>query len=309
MNAQDRFEALLKENDFRLIRQRKHLVYRNPDGLQFVAAKSPSDHRAAANSLSDLRRVLNSVPEASKTLENERFQPVLEPQEPPKPVIRERAIGLDADRYWRIYKPQPQLQTQRVPTTKRFTLLDLYQINTCLRRELLRSFNQFRLNPEHDPDFDAITVDDREAIAASGMQHLPDSELLRRKQRFWLDRFREHNLRLDRACQIATRTTQQTVKSLRKFLVVRITSAFIERRQLSPEGEAKLALEFAAYLVKTYTPIFEETPNIVKSLVGASVYHWPLCMQLALAYRLRFEADGILISTFHGRGPDAVAAG
>lgn len=41
-----------------LVRDTNHLVYRLDNGQTFVAAKTPSDHRAAKNNLSQLRRAL-----------------------------------------------------------------------------------------------------------------------------------------------------------------------------------------------------------------------------------------------------------
>ena len=320
----DRVESqvldILSENGFELVRERKHRVFKNPGGKIWVLPKTASDTRALNNNLADLKRFLSQdaevggvretpgIPAQESIRGQHRLQRQLVPEPQESVAPQPRALGIAADKYFRMHKLQPQPQTQRTTTTKRFTLLDPYQVNVCLRREMLRSFNQFRLGPEDDPDWGRITSEDRQAIAEVGMDHLPDSELIRRKQCFWLERFREHNVRLERARHIATKTTQQTVKNLRRYLVVRITSTFIERRQLRPEAEAKLALEFAAYLLKAFTPIFEETPAIVKPLINTTLYHWTLCMQLALAYALRFEANGIVVSTFHGRGPDEVAA-
>ena len=68
MNAQHEIDRLLDESGAVLVRQNKHLVYRLPNGLNFVAAKTSSDpERAAKNSLSALRRalgVLRAAPQA-----------------------------------------------------------------------------------------------------------------------------------------------------------------------------------------------------------------------------------------------------
>lgn len=59
MNAEQEVCRLLQESGAVLVRQNKHLVYRLPNGRNFVAAKTSSDpERAAKNSLSDLRRAL-----------------------------------------------------------------------------------------------------------------------------------------------------------------------------------------------------------------------------------------------------------
>jgi hypothetical protein len=204
----------------------------------------------------------------------------------------------------RMNPPKPMVTPEPSIRHARLTLLEPYAVNTVLRREMLRSFAQFTLEPGDDPDFDTLTAEEREAIATSHQAYVPEAEWIRRKQRFWLDRFHEHNLRLERACALATKTSQQLVKSLRKVLVVRITSTYIERRQLRSDAEMKLAREFAVYLTKAFAATFQETLGIVKELVAATLYHFPLCLALSLAYRLRFEAKGIVISSFYGRGPD-----
>jgi hypothetical protein len=45
---------LLHELSFDLVRQRTHKIYRNPDGLTFVTASTPSDSQASRNALSTL---------------------------------------------------------------------------------------------------------------------------------------------------------------------------------------------------------------------------------------------------------------
>jgi hypothetical protein len=49
-------EALEKSNAT-LVRQKKHLVYRLPNGRTFVLSKSPSDHRSVLNAVSTLRKL------------------------------------------------------------------------------------------------------------------------------------------------------------------------------------------------------------------------------------------------------------
>jgi hypothetical protein len=49
-------ETLLRQEKYTLIREGKHLVYRNPKGQTFVTAATPSDHRWAKNQLATLRR-------------------------------------------------------------------------------------------------------------------------------------------------------------------------------------------------------------------------------------------------------------
>lgn len=49
---------LLKEHRAVLVRTKRHQVYRFPNGRVFTMASTPSDFRAAANQLTDLRRTL-----------------------------------------------------------------------------------------------------------------------------------------------------------------------------------------------------------------------------------------------------------
>lgn len=51
-------ERLAKEHGGVLARQRKHRVWKFPDGRIFVMPSTPSDRKAEANSMSDLRRFL-----------------------------------------------------------------------------------------------------------------------------------------------------------------------------------------------------------------------------------------------------------
>jgi hypothetical protein len=58
MNASVEVSRLLEESGAVLVRHKKHLVYQLPNGRTFTRYKSPSDHRAPLNELSDLRRAL-----------------------------------------------------------------------------------------------------------------------------------------------------------------------------------------------------------------------------------------------------------
>jgi hypothetical protein len=80
MNAQTEIDRLLEESGAVLVRQNKHLVYRLPNGKNFVVAKTPSDpDRGAKNSLSDLRRALG----APRTTASQ--EPTLETQQEAPP--------------------------------------------------------------------------------------------------------------------------------------------------------------------------------------------------------------------------------
>lgn len=47
---------LLIKSGFELVRQNKHRVYRNEQGIQIYTSASASDHRALKNLKSDLRK-------------------------------------------------------------------------------------------------------------------------------------------------------------------------------------------------------------------------------------------------------------
>ena len=49
--------SLASKYGFKLIRSKKHLVFRNDYGIQFVTAASPSDHRAVKNIKALIKRL------------------------------------------------------------------------------------------------------------------------------------------------------------------------------------------------------------------------------------------------------------
>ncbi len=55
-------QELLEESGAVQVPAGKHLKYRLPNGMTYIMAATPSDRRAAANQLSDLRRMLGSIP-------------------------------------------------------------------------------------------------------------------------------------------------------------------------------------------------------------------------------------------------------
>jgi hypothetical protein len=66
MNAEQEIIRLLREHGAVWERQRKHTVYRFPDGRIYVVPFSPSDHHSVNNSLSDLRKLLGIQREIHK---------------------------------------------------------------------------------------------------------------------------------------------------------------------------------------------------------------------------------------------------
>lgn len=78
-NPVTKLESLLRQHGFKLVRQTKHLVYRNHEGKLFVTSKTPSDHRAVRNMVSTLERVIASPVPTSEVVEEERQRKALEP--------------------------------------------------------------------------------------------------------------------------------------------------------------------------------------------------------------------------------------
>lgn len=120
-NPQTRLDELLESSGATLIRNRKHLVYSLPNNRRFTRASTPSDHRSAHNSISNLRRALGIAttsvpPPVAPPPPQPRFPPVYlkppapepssvvaaapEPQQAPAPEpviegsLRERLNGL-----------------------------------------------------------------------------------------------------------------------------------------------------------------------------------------------------------------------
>jgi hypothetical protein len=65
MNASVEVSRLLEQSGAVLVRHKKHLVYRLPNGQNFISPKTPGDRRNAVNQLSHLRRALAIEPAAS----------------------------------------------------------------------------------------------------------------------------------------------------------------------------------------------------------------------------------------------------
>jgi len=101
---------LLEEHQFDLVRQRKHKIYRNPDGLTFVLASTPSDWRSSRNALATLKRILRPISDSDSRIvaESENLLPVVElaakatptPIEMPEESISEQEWDLWKQQYW-----------------------------------------------------------------------------------------------------------------------------------------------------------------------------------------------------------------
>lgn len=112
MNPQDQLMELLQEHSFDLVRQRKHKIYRNPDGLTFVVASTPSDRLAPQNALSTLKRILRQVnpePEPVQVIAPASPEPApaiqASPQIEPMPAV-EPAPPSVSDQEWEAWKRQ-----------------------------------------------------------------------------------------------------------------------------------------------------------------------------------------------------------
>jgi hypothetical protein len=91
MNATMEVDRLLEQSGAVLVRHKKHLVYRLPNGNNFVAAKTTSDPaRAAKNNLSTLRNALGVPREESERPKEDTMQQQcparLSPLESPAPL-------------------------------------------------------------------------------------------------------------------------------------------------------------------------------------------------------------------------------
>ncbi|MGA8489392.1 MAG: hypothetical protein WB711_03155 [Terriglobales bacterium] len=158
MNPQDQLMELLEQHKFDLVRQRKHRIYRNPDGLVFVTASTPSDRRSPHNALADLRRILRrtgpvptppviqSAP-ASVALD---FRPT--PQS--EPVVVESAPGSEprtapmSGEEWEAWKRQYwRSEKLRAKNEKFLSAVSAYVDRAS---ELLRTRNEVTIGPATD---------------------------------------------------------------------------------------------------------------------------------------------------------------
>lgn len=81
-------ERIIRDQGFELARQRKHKVYKHPDGRTFVMASTPSDWRAGQNILGDFAKVTGkSRQELLNPAKPERERTRLEPIEEPMMLV------------------------------------------------------------------------------------------------------------------------------------------------------------------------------------------------------------------------------
>ena len=72
MTAQARLAGMLKDCGAVLLRAKKHVVWKLPNGKSFTCASTPSDYRAEANQISHLRHALGQVPDHKEGERRER---------------------------------------------------------------------------------------------------------------------------------------------------------------------------------------------------------------------------------------------
>lgn len=96
----DQVNELIQEHKGVLIRSKNHEVWRFPNGKTFVRAKTPSDVRADANNLSDLRKILGIEREQKipgvrvRTIHRPKPRPAPAPVSAAPPVKRQHTIPL-----------------------------------------------------------------------------------------------------------------------------------------------------------------------------------------------------------------------
>jgi hypothetical protein len=94
----EQVNALIREHKGVLKRNKKHEVWKFPGGQTFVRAKTPSDNRADANNLADLRKILGLEREVKPVRERpvhpapkaKRPAPVATITEPYQPPVKKR---------------------------------------------------------------------------------------------------------------------------------------------------------------------------------------------------------------------------
>jgi len=72
MDSKEEVFRLLKEHKANLIRQRRHRVYRLPDGRIFVTSLTQTNERGWRNCLARLRKLLGAVPANTGAAPNRR---------------------------------------------------------------------------------------------------------------------------------------------------------------------------------------------------------------------------------------------
>jgi hypothetical protein len=98
-------EALIKQHGGRLVRSKRHFVYKFPDGRCFTLACSPSDVNAELHNMAKLRRFLGIEREINKNPDRKR-----KPGVNGKPAFTETATGVTL----RDWKKDLNLQARKL---------------------------------------------------------------------------------------------------------------------------------------------------------------------------------------------------
>jgi hypothetical protein len=98
-------EALIKQHGGKLVRTKRHFVYRFPDGRCFTLAGTPSDMNAELNNMTTLRRFLGVERETNKN-----------PDRRPKVGVKGRPAftGAATDVALRDWKKELNLQARKL---------------------------------------------------------------------------------------------------------------------------------------------------------------------------------------------------
>jgi len=78
MNPESEFKNLLRQHKFKLVSDRNHYKYADPDGRILVVSKTPSDFRAYHNMVRDLKHTVANPPPSNHVLEFARRRKILE---------------------------------------------------------------------------------------------------------------------------------------------------------------------------------------------------------------------------------------
>src|SRR5258707_5502975 len=103
---QQQLTQVLLRNGFQLARQKKHFVWRHPDGRVWTMPRTPSDKRALLNNFTELKNFLDRGKvrgifglTAIDESERDAFERTLHPQAKQKPKeIKERNFGIAIER-------------------------------------------------------------------------------------------------------------------------------------------------------------------------------------------------------------------
>ena len=182
MNAETEIERLLEESGAVLVRQNKHLVYRLPNGQNFVAAKTSSDpDRAAKNSLSELRRALG-VPRIALNHEPavmEKPQDIMNqnPQTHSSEAPRE---GLSPQAEANAFRSRVEAMIATEEAAQEHLMAEAQQLER--RVQMLKALLPFADDPATEAALKAITFSPPPPLAPAPVQPEPPQHITERVQ-------------------------------------------------------------------------------------------------------------------------------